>query len=282
MRSFRSSCSRGRAVRGFTLIELLVVVAIIAILAAILFPVFAQAREAARKTSCSSNLRQVGVALTLYAQDFDEGLPWSASNLGAVTNTWYDLVEPYVRVGASGFGFTGSVQRPFYTCPSFDNGEVAMQAGDPPVPAFPAAQITRAMSYAANGWLMPMANRALLPRSPWFPGTDGPKGLSSTDAPASVVLLAHGLGTRPSIGGDDTTSGCTGSEQGAAGVPPQMGSAAVYCAARYRHSGGAVYLMADSHAKWFKGPGSWRARSTTGAAYRKSLAPGAAAWFRED
>src|SRR5437899_313405 len=58
--------------QGFTLIELLVVIAIIAILAAILFPVFAQAREQARKTSCLSNMRQMGLALDMYAQSYDE------------------------------------------------------------------------------------------------------------------------------------------------------------------------------------------------------------------
>src|SRR5438552_2644824 len=61
--------------RGFTLIELLVVIAIIAILAAILFPVFAQAREAARKAACASNLRQIGTAFLMYSQDHDECLP---------------------------------------------------------------------------------------------------------------------------------------------------------------------------------------------------------------
>ena len=60
--------------KGFTLIELLVVIAIIAILAAILFPVFARSREAARSATCKSNLRQIGMAIRLYAQDYDDTL----------------------------------------------------------------------------------------------------------------------------------------------------------------------------------------------------------------
>jgi len=62
--------------RGFTLIELLVVIAIIAILAAILFPVFARAREQARKTTCLSNLKQIGLGMQMYIQDYDEQFPW--------------------------------------------------------------------------------------------------------------------------------------------------------------------------------------------------------------
>ena len=86
--------------RGFTLIELLVVIAIIAILAAILFPVFARAREQARKTSCLSNLKQIGAAILMYAQDYEEQLPRTA--VGACGNIatsygWADLIMPYVK-----------------------------------------------------------------------------------------------------------------------------------------------------------------------------------------
>jgi prepilin-type processing-associated H-X9-DG protein len=91
------------------------------------------------------------------------------------------------------------------------------------------------------------------------------------------------MGTRPAVGGDDVTTACTGLESGTpAGAPTAQAGAAVYCAARYKHNGGAIYLLSDGHAKWFKGPNSWRATSTSNVAYRKSLAPNASAWFRED
>ncbi len=75
MDRFRNRFPRGGTTDGFTLIELLVVIAIIAILAAILFPVFAQARAKARQTACLSNLKQVGTGIMMYAQDYDEMLP---------------------------------------------------------------------------------------------------------------------------------------------------------------------------------------------------------------
>jgi prepilin-type N-terminal cleavage/methylation domain-containing protein/prepilin-type processing-associated H-X9-DG protein len=80
---------RSRPQPGFTLIELLVVIAIIAILAAILFPVFAQAREKARQTACLANQRQIGTALALYVQDYDEMTP-SARTYGA----WWTKLDP--------------------------------------------------------------------------------------------------------------------------------------------------------------------------------------------
>jgi prepilin-type N-terminal cleavage/methylation domain-containing protein/prepilin-type processing-associated H-X9-DG protein len=94
-----------RARRGFTLIELLVVIAIIAILAAILFPVFARARENARRASCQSNLKQIALGVKQYTQDYDEKLPLEYAELtgngvfnGATADEgWTDLLQPYLK-----------------------------------------------------------------------------------------------------------------------------------------------------------------------------------------
>jgi prepilin-type N-terminal cleavage/methylation domain-containing protein/prepilin-type processing-associated H-X9-DG protein len=80
---------------GFTLTELLVVLAIIALLAAIMFPVFAQAREAARRTTCLSNLRQLALAHRLYVQDSDETLPPWGMPKPEVSMVWPDFLRPY-------------------------------------------------------------------------------------------------------------------------------------------------------------------------------------------
>ena len=88
--------------RGFTLIELLVVIAIIAILAAILFPVFAQARETARKASCQANLKQIGSGWMMYVQDYDERAPMNIWNSRVGGGTWmnqimFSRIQPYVK-----------------------------------------------------------------------------------------------------------------------------------------------------------------------------------------
>jgi prepilin-type N-terminal cleavage/methylation domain-containing protein/prepilin-type processing-associated H-X9-DG protein len=123
--------------RGFTLIELLVVIAIIAILAAILFPVFAKAREKARQTSCLSNLKQLGLGMMMYAQDYDETICWY-NMFGSTTtppdpgdrnfnspdgvnyyNSWPTLIMPYVK------------NSQMFKCPSTSNHNYGVSYGMP-------------------------------------------------------------------------------------------------------------------------------------------------------
>jgi len=121
MKEIRMAARRVRSSWGFTLIELLVVIAIIAILAAILFPVFARAREAARKTSCTSNMKQLGTAFALYLSDYDQRFPmagwWDTGTYQAKEGAgeWNDAIYPYVKNAKA------------YTCPSSSDFQVEPQ-----------------------------------------------------------------------------------------------------------------------------------------------------------
>jgi prepilin-type N-terminal cleavage/methylation domain-containing protein/prepilin-type processing-associated H-X9-DG protein len=122
----RAKVKQLRARSGFTLIELLVVIAIIAILAAILFPVFAQAREKARGTACLSNMKQIGTAFMMYAQDYDETMPLMVAateglygRAGSRQSFWTaKLLEPYIKTWA------------IWNCPSFGSNRGMFNPGD--------------------------------------------------------------------------------------------------------------------------------------------------------
>ncbi|MEN6642224.1 MAG: prepilin-type N-terminal cleavage/methylation domain-containing protein [Armatimonadia bacterium] len=137
--------------RGFTLIELLVVIAIIAVLAAILFPVFARARERARSIRCVSNLKQLGSAIRMYMDDYDGYFPWAVDpadrNLPQIWNgfpqwqSWiaymplmHQVVDPYVK------------NREVWHCPS-DKGYDVLEDTGLPLPAHPTGFATFGTSY---------------------------------------------------------------------------------------------------------------------------------------
>jgi prepilin-type N-terminal cleavage/methylation domain-containing protein/prepilin-type processing-associated H-X9-DG protein len=169
--SHRTNALVGRRT-GFTLIELLVVIAIIAILAAILFPVFARARENARRSSCQSNLKQLGLAVTQYTQDYDESYPPGLNHSDTWQTGWQRNIEPYVKAAQ------------VFRCPS-DPGPV-----DPPVNPWAGPRI----SYVANGywgWYGRNEFRGIMGRQNFASLADPICKLSAVTKPSESIMIAE-------------------------------------------------------------------------------------------
>ncbi len=200
--------------RGFTLIELLAVIAIITILAAILFPVFARTREKARQTNCASNCEQLAMAVLMYAEDYGETFPrWPvlAAAPGAATpvRAWYPL-EPYVR------------NADIYTCPSgqyYDCGGWC-------------AGLFTGSSYGYN-CNNGNPDGGLTYKADLLSGEYRGRGLAEITYPAETVMLQDSY--CPSLNGGTLSS-----------MTPADGRYGYV----YRHNDGANIAWADGHVKW--------------------------------
>jgi prepilin-type N-terminal cleavage/methylation domain-containing protein/prepilin-type processing-associated H-X9-DG protein len=212
--------------RGFTLIELLVVIAIIAILAAILFPVFAQARDKARGTACLSNAKQQALAIHMYAQDYDETLPlvyygeWGTKPQPAGHFPWLKVLMPYVK------------NKGVYTCPSLASAHwdtLAGAYGKGPDYEFPSV-----VGYGFN---------LLMDKKP----------LAAMQAPASTIAIAE---TRYYPPGDKRYNGAWGWYFAYAPDPKSVDADTKRTWSELliadRHNNGNNVCFADGHAKFLR------------------------------
>jgi prepilin-type N-terminal cleavage/methylation domain-containing protein/prepilin-type processing-associated H-X9-DG protein len=274
---------------AFTLIELLVVIAIIAILAAILFPVFAQAREKARQITCISNEKQIGLAFIQYVQDYDETFPIGNEPkiAGEDGNTnWEYTIDPYIKSGITPNPANDVGLKSVFYCPDWEATADNTQGPPNPYAAYPAGVAIPSRSYAANWNLVGSSTPS------WTDYLRPAQTLAFVQYPAQDVLVAEERGEAAVIDGNDTNDFTADNYPGADATTATgwgFEDAGSYVSARARHSNGSNYLFTDGHAKWFRAPGNNYApnnvtpiESTAGVVYRRSEWPNAAGWFRED
>lgn len=223
--------------QGFTLIELLVVIAIVSLLAAILFPVFGRARENARRSSCASNLKQVGLGVMQYTQDYDETFPVGDSSSGNRGNGWGGQVYPYIK----------SAQ--VFTCPSDmykapgQNFTISYAMNQSIVWA--AANCTATANI--SGFSAPVLTVMFfeVTNCQWFPRDDAPK-------PTGVYSWI----SSPTGNGGANTANLTSPQSVnrayATGYFHGIGEGATPFTEEPRHLSGSNYLFADGHVKWLR------------------------------
>ena len=253
-----------RTASAFTLIELLVVIAIIAILAAILFPVFARARENARRSSCLSNMKQLGLGWLQYAQDYDERGPIGQSS-DALGHPTFDTGSPaFIKYGI-GDGWGGQIypyvkSRQIFTCPSDTSTATASNL------SVVSYAYSENMCYRDTTYDGPFGSLAWMPApaktvflcevaNTQADVTDPGEGWSSaaTSSPSAngVAGVATNNGSRTGIGGNVVTyaTGPMGNRATGSGTYAN----AFPASSTGRHLDGGNFLMGDGHAKWFKG-----------------------------